>query len=393
MTQWVRGPVGTRWLSRTGLKTVLVTMPTMTAGTRLLDLLPVFDGDHRIQVVLTIPETADTWHGLAEFVRGCGAVVLPWGQAMRQEWDVVLCASHDCMEQMHGNVLLLPHGAGAGKSRKRSRVAGPAPAPTTGLDRELLTRGGRVIPAAIALPTEADRALLRERCPEAGPRAFIGGDVCLDRLRASLPLRAVYRRALGIDTELVTISSTWSPESTFGRFPELYERAVRELAPARVAAVLHPNIWAVHGAWQVRSWLVRAIEAGLLVIPPERGWQATMVASDVVIGDHGSTSGYAAAMGVRMCLAAFPDGNIRGGSVADLLGRTVPRLDLSAPLGPQVAAVPPCLAAPRVAAAISARQGQSHALLRRAVYGLLCLPEPNWPATAPPAQIPHPVPW
>lgn len=395
-TPWIRGPVGVgsgQWLTRAGCKSVLAAMPTMTAGTRLLDVLPAFDGDHRVQVVVTVPTSAETWHGLHGYARGTGALLLPWEQAARAEWDAILCASTECMEQMHGQILLLPHGAGLGKSRARSRIAGSAPRPTTGLDREMLTRRGRVVPAAIAVPTDAEREMVRLRCPEAHERAFVGGDPCLDRMVASLPLRDAYRRALGVGPadELVTISSTWSPESTFGSAPLLYERAVAELAPARVAAVLHPNVWAAHGSWQVRAWLARAVAGGLLVLPPERGWQAAVVASDVVLGDHGSTTVYAAALGARTALAAFPDGNIRADSPAGLLGRSLPRIDGCAPLRPQIDAVPPC-AAP-VAAAISSRPGESHGLLRRAVYGLLGVAEPDWPSAAPVAQLPRPVRW
>ncbi|MGQ0841001.1 hypothetical protein [Actinokineospora sp.] len=368
----------------------------MTAGTRLLDLVPLLDGDHRVQVVFTVPRTEDGWHGLDGFARRCGALVVPWDQAFRQEWDLVLSADHDCIERMHGNLLLLPHGAGAAKSRLRSRMVAAA-VPTTGVDRELLTRRGRVIPAVIALPTESELGLVRRTCPEAASVAVVAGDICLDRLLASVPFRARYREALGVGagTDLITISSTWSPESTFGTHPELYERLLREIGhdDTRVAAVLHPNVWAVHGAWQVRAWLARAIERGLLVIPPERGWQAAMVAADLVLGDHGSTSVYAAALGTRTCLAAFPEDNIRPGSVAHVMGRTAPRLDHTRPLRPQLAAVGPFRRASRLRAAISSRPGRTHQVLRAAMYRLLDLPEPSWPASVTPVPAALPISW
>jgi hypothetical protein len=393
ISSWVRGPIGVDAvgrLTRTGFKSILILVPTMTAGTRLLDLLPLFDGDHRVQVVLTIPHAEDVWHGLDAFVRTSGALVVPWTQAIRQQWDLVVAADHDGIEAVHGNLLLLPHGAGAAKSRLRSRMVAAAGRPSTGLDRELLVHRGRVIPDAIALPTEAERALLHRRCPEAAPRGFVAGDICLDRMSASLPFHERYRQALGVraDQELITISSTWSTQSTFGRHPDLYERVMAE-TDARVAAVLHPNIWAVHGPWQVHSWLARAIDRGLLVIPPERGWQATMIASDLVIGDHGSTSVYAAALDTRMCLATLPDHNIRPGSVADHLRRTLPRIDHTRPLRPQLDAVQ----AGRMSAlreGISSRPGEAYKILRATLYRLLDLPEPSWPAAC--APVPTPVP-
>jgi hypothetical protein len=371
---------------------VLVVVPTVTAGNRLLDVIPLLDGDHRVQVVFTAPRTEDVWHGLDAFVHACGAVVLPWAQAIRQNWDLVLCADEDHMARVRGDVLLLAHGAGLAKSRRRSRMVAGATLPSTGLDRELLVHRGRVVPAAVAVSTDAELALLGEICPEARGIGFVAGDVCLDRMLASCQLRGHYRAALGVadGEELITVSSTWSPDSTFGRHPALYERLLRETGarPRKVAAVIHPNVWAVHGPWQIRSWLARAIGLGLVVVPPERGWQAAIVASDVVIGDHGSTSVYGAALGGRMCLAAFPDDNIRHGSVADVVRRVVPRLDLRRPLAPQLAALGRVADTAGIRAAITSAPGTAAARIRTAMYRLLGLPEPGWPAPVSPVQSP-----
>lgn len=62
----------------------------------------------------------------------------------------------------------------------------------------------------------------------------------------------------------------------------------------RTAAVLHPNIWAGHGPGQVRLWLDRARRAGLALVDPLAGWRQALIAADLVIGDFGSVSYYAA---------------------------------------------------------------------------------------------------
>jgi hypothetical protein len=381
---WVRCPIGLgseNWITRTGCRMVLAMVPTVTAGTRLLDLVPLLNGDHRIQVVFTVPGSDETWHGVEDFVRGCGGLVLSWQQALRQRWDLVLSASHRHIESIHGAILILPHGAGSLRSLRRSRKAGSPTRDTTGLDRELLTYRGRLIPATIALTTQGELDTLRRTCPEAVPVATVAGDLCLDRMIISEPLRRYYRHALGVrdGEELITISSTWSPVATFGRHPHLYTRLLEEIEtrPIRVAAVLHPNVWAAHGAWQVRAWLSAAIRRGLMVIPPEQGWQATMIASDRVIGDHGSTTSYAAAIGRPVHLATFPDGAVYAGSVADGLTRIAPRLAHGRPLLPQLNSAP---SRPRdLARALSDRPGQAAGLLRRAMYRLLDIPEPPWP--------------
>jgi hypothetical protein len=382
---------GTR-VTRACFHTVLVLVPTITAGTRLMDLVPLLEGDHRVQVVFTVPQSHETWHGADEFVRRFGGFVLPWQQALQHRWDLVLSASHQHIEQVHGNIMIVPHGTGHLMSRRYSRKAGTPTRATTGLDREVLTYRGRVIPAAIGLTHDHELDALRESCPEAVHTAVVVGDICLDRMTASTTFRQHYRRALGVgaDQELITVSSTWSSDSTFGRHLDLYGRLLEHLPAdrARVAAVLHPNVWAVHGAWQVRAWLASAVRRGLILIPPDEGWRATMIASDKVIGDHGSTTSYAAAIGVPVCLATLPEHNIRRGSAADCLAGIVPRLDYQRPLVTQVRHLP--VSCPAVAGLVSSRPGQAARLCRTIMYRLLGLPQPTWPAA--PSALPLPVP-
>ena len=91
---------------------------------------------------------------------------------------------------------------------------------------------------------------MRDRCPEALPASIVAGDLCLDGMRAGAGQRERYRRALGVGSRrLVVLSSTWFTDSAFGRVPRMYEAIVNALPEDcyAVAAVLHPNIWAVHG--------------------------------------------------------------------------------------------------------------------------------------------------
>ncbi|HEX7309347.1 hypothetical protein [Lentzea sp.] len=352
------GAGGARRVTVPGCRKVLVIVPSVVAGTRLLDLLPLLDSDFRVQTYFTQPEPDLR---TARFVEAVGGLVIPWEMALQHEFDLVLAASYRFVDRAPGPVLVLPHGASAMKSRQRVRAAGPGALPVHGLDRQMLVRDGRVAAAAIALSHDDEMRTLAESCPEAVPAAVVAGDICLDRMRASLPFRDLYRRALGVDEDetLVTISSTWTSESTFHQRPELY----RELsATARVAAVLHPNIWAVHGEWQVRSWLAGC---DVMVIPPEEGWRATMIASDVVVGDHGSTTLYAAALGVRVLLATCPE--VRRGSLADALREVVPVYTDDIEEAVQV---------PGFADLVSSRLDRSGAILRETMYRLLGIPEP-----------------
>lgn len=343
---------------------VLVLVPHVVAGTRLMDVLTLLEADHRLQVVCAVPTGSPP--GTDTFVLAQGALLIPWALAVRHRFDLVLAASHQHIDRVHGPVLVLPHGASAAKSR---RLRGH------GLDRASLPRAGRVVPDTIVLAHDDELVLLADSCPEAVPHAVVAGDLCLDRMRASLPYRAHYRAAAGVDENetLVTVSSTWSPSSTFGSRPALYRHLLRE---HRVAAVLHPNIWQVHGAWQVRAWLADCAE--LVVVPPEEGWRAMVIASDVVVGDHGSVTQYAAAVGVPIVLASTPQ--VRPDSFADVLSRHAPRFDPARSVVAQAKTVP---------LMISSRLGESAAILRRTMYRLLELSEPARACRAEPVPVHH----
>ncbi|MGW6441812.1 hypothetical protein [Lentzea sp. NPDC055074] len=341
---------------------VLAMVPHVVAGTRLMDVLPLLAADPRVQVVCTVPDGSPP--GTEEFVAAQGLSTTSWDTVLRHRFDLVVSASHRGTDLVHGPVMVLPHGASAAKSR---RLHGH------GLDRVSLTRAGRVVPAAIVLALDDELALLTEACPEAVPNAVIAGDVCFDRLRASLPFRDRYRAAAGIapGETLVTITSTWSVRSTFGSLLPVYRTLAGQ---TRTAAVLHPNIWQVHGEWQVRAWLADC--PGLIIVPPDEGWRAMVVASDAVVGDHGSVTQYSAAAGIPVVLARTPQ--VRTDSLADRLAAHAPLLDLGQPVVRQ---------ARRVPLTISSRPGESAAIVRRAMYRLLGLAEPERECVAEPVPV------
>lgn len=398
-TSWVLGPFdidAAHRVTRPNCRSVLVMVPTVTAGHRLLDLISLLDSDPRVQVVFSVPHTVEQAVGPEEFIRSQHGFLVPWAQAIQHRFDLVLSASHRELARARGNILVVPHGAGSTMSRTHSRKAGGATMPTTGLDRDLLTYRGRVIPKVIAVSNSDELDILQDRCPEAHDTALVAGDICFDRMQASQPQRDRYRGALGVDQGqiLVAVNSTWSTQSTFGQRPELFRRLLTEL-PAdryRVGAILHPNIWAAHGQWQVCSWLADCLRAGLLLIPPEEGWQATVIASDWIVGDHGSTTSYGAAIGRPVSLAAFPDDDIRAGSIADLLAGVATRLDHRRALLPQLEATAarPVRDTTLLNAAITSLPGRSATVLRSAMYRLLSLTEPSHPAIA--TQLPDPRP-
>lgn len=255
-------------------------------------------------------------------------------------------------------------------------------------------RNGVVFPQAIMLSHDEQRERLAAATPQALPRAVVAGDPCYDRISVSAARRSRYRRVLGArsDTTVVVVTSTWGRQSLFGAYPELLSELVAELSLDEhlVAAILHPNIWFAHGPLQIRSWLADARRAGLRIVPPARGWQQTILAADVVIGDHGAVSGYAAAAGIPTMLAIFPESEVAPGSAVARLGGVAARLAHGEPFEPQLRAAlrlhDPRRAA-EVAELASSEPDRSAQLLRSAFYRLMDLPEPQHE----PPVLPYPA--
>ncbi|WP_134046266.1 hypothetical protein [Amycolatopsis arida] len=368
---------------------MLVVVRTVTTLTRLLDILALLERDRRVQVVFTHAEgnRAIFAAGVPDLLRALGAPVIPWEQATKAPVDLVLAASeNDDLHELPGPVLLVPHGLGYQKHYPGSRV-------TSGMDPDRLVHAGRVVPAAIALSHPEQAEQLRAACPPAVPRAVVVGDPCHDRMLASAHRTARYRRALGTgDRALVVLASTWGPESLLGSWPELPAALLGRLPldSYQVAAVLHPGIWAAHGPWQVRGWLTDARRAGLVLVPPERGWQAALLAADCVVTDTGSAALYAAAVDEPVLLGARGGSTVPGSPLA-ALAATAPALgpgdDLRARIDEVVDGHRPGAHAEILRRAVH-RPGRSAALLTELLYRWLRLTPPVAPAFP---AVPEPV--
>lgn len=396
---WVRGPFGLdadRGATVPAPRAVLAVAHHLTAATRLADVMPLLESDRRVAVAYTAAPASAFTGGLDAHLRGLGGLVLPWRQAAATRFDLIVAASHGMLENLHGPVLTVAHGAGPGKLLARLRGAGPPAArPVTGLIRERLVAAGRVVPSSLVLAHDRHLETLARECPEALPVAFVGGDPCLDRLVASLPHREVYRRALGVrpGRRLVVLSSTWDRDSLLGRRPDLALRVAAGLPRERyqVVAALHPHIWTWYGRRQIRAWHADALRLGVRLLPPEEGWRAALVAADRVIGDHGSVTCYAAALGVPVLLGAFPEDSVAPGSHPARLGALAPHVDWDRPLVPQLDDAAHAFT-PRVHDAVrddlSSRPGEAARLIRAEMYRLMRLPDREHPPDVEPVPAP-----
>ncbi|MBE2997963.1 hypothetical protein IDM40_04455 [Nocardiopsis sp. HNM0947] len=228
----------------------------------------------------------------------------------------------------------------------------------------------------------------------------MAGDPCYDRILAGLPLRARYRRSLGVQPhqQLVLVSSTWGTRSLFGRHPELPARLLGSLSrdEYRVALALHPNIWHGHGPGQINAWIARARRAGLIVLPPNEGWRAAVVASDTVFGDHGSVSYYAAATGRPVVLDTAGHESVAPDSPIARLLETATAYTPQVPVGELLARARSTEASTTGVAEhwVSSRPRRSMQIIRQQMYTLMGAEEPESPATtrSVPAPVPEPGP-
>jgi hypothetical protein len=276
-------------------RNVLVVVPSVLAGTWLTDALPLLAEDRRIVTFFTVAP-AENGSGVAEFLRAEGCLVLPWRHAVQREFDLVLAAGPDGLSGLRGNSLLLRESA---------------------------------------------------------------GELCYDRLLASIPFRAGYRRAFGLCQARKLVLVTVDDQRN------LLDRLLLTLPLERYKVVPVPR----PGGW-------------------EAGWRGALIAADVVVGS-GLVVRYGAAIGVPVLLAAA-DGP-RQDDVDGLVARHAPRLRLDHSLFTQVEAamLGDRMWQDRVAERIAPMPGYAGDALRSKMYGLLGLTEPAWAAPCYPVPFPR----
>ncbi|MGC7094397.1 hypothetical protein ACPZ19_07025 [Amycolatopsis lurida] len=387
------------------MRSVLAVVHNVTAATRLLDVLPSLAADPRLRIVFTCTRSSAFHEGTVEFLKALGAAYSPWEEALRADFDLAIAASYGGnLHDLTMPLITIPHGMGYNKfletGNRKPETGNRKPEtgnrkPVFGLSPEWLTHEGEVVPSIIVLSHDEQVARLRLACPEAVARVLVAGDVTFDRLLASQVLRETYRRALGVHggQRLVVVSSTWGGRSLLSADPDLPRRLAAELPvdEYRVVVALHPNIWHGHSPWQVRGWLWAARRSGVLLLPELEGWKGALVAADLVIGDHGSVTYYATALGRPVVLAAAPDDAVAEDSPIARMLATVSRLDRDKSLLNQIADAidthdPAALSELREL--VSSSPGRAAAILRAAVYDRLGLAEPTWEAETTAVPVP-----
>ncbi|AUH44917.1 hypothetical protein CXR04_15385 [Streptomyces sp. CMB-StM0423] len=375
-----------------GRKRILVIVHTVAYGKRLLDVLSLFEADFRVQVIFAAPPHA-FGDEVPRFLERMGVVALPWEEVTKMTFDLALAAGPQRVGDVQAPLITIPHGANYLK-----RVLGVAGPNVAGLRRADLMPGGAPLPAAVVVPHHEDLDDLAGSCPEALDVARVVGDPAHDRILASLPRRDEYRQALGLSEsqKLVVVTSTWGPQSSFGRLETLVPRLIGELPATRCrsAMLVHPNVWSGHGAWQVQAWLARCSQEGIGLVPPFTDWRSVLICADWIIGDHGSVTLYGTLTGAPILLASSPEQEINPASPAARLARTAPALSPAHSLTDQLAYasaeyLPEEYAA--IAARITSEPGRFNRNMRKVMYGLLNLGQPAHAPITPVLPSPPPL--
>jgi len=354
----------------------------MTSWNRLEDVLPAIQSDGRIAIDFVIDRGSKFAAGLPGHLMSLGIAPLSWRQAQSRRFDLVLAAhANRRLFDLPGPLVLLPHGAGY--SRIVPWSTGDETSPV-GLASGQITGADGALPRAICLSHAAQLDQLIAACPDAAERGVVIGDPTLDRMTASRHRRPHYRRLLGVEAQhtLVVLTSTWGLHSAVATAETFVHRLAAQLPSDefRLALVLHPNIWTRHSMWTIRRAFRDPLDAGMVIIPPDRGWQAAVLAADIVIGDHGSVASYAAAQGIPLLLAATGLAELDPHSHRCLLSKAADRIDPHGEFAPQLRAA----ITRHDTAALTAlteltfgRPGECLALLQRLLYQVIELDPPR----------------
>jgi len=272
---------------------------TATTINWFVELLPDVLADSRIQLTFTVDPGSEFQSGVSEYLESLGGRTIDWQTATEIRFDLAVAAHRSTnLSGLSTPLLILPHGPGY--SRMLTQRADPQIPIPKARDRQGFS-------TVMALASDHDRSYFDSNVPST-VRFVVTGDPCLDELRVSRAARQRYRHTLGLGNNqtLVVISSTWGPYGALGQNRHIINQILGTLPADEyvVAAILHANIWNLHGDWQLRLWLRDALASGLRLIPHPKGWRQTITAADIVIGDHGSVTYYAATLGVPALLAS-----------------------------------------------------------------------------------------
>jgi hypothetical protein len=286
---------------------ILLVLHSGATVDRLVDLLAALKGLDRIKIEVTLEagrtKSQFDCAALRKRLDDLGIELVPWRVAVRTRYAVVLSthATRGLLRRRWPNLVVMPHGAGYNRIRRRNTGSSRTP---VGLSTRELTRRRfhLLVPKVICLSADEQRAQLPRRCRRLLDRVRVVDDPAYAMLRRNMVRRPTFRADFraGREQRLIVIATTYTDESLYRKHKEVIARLLAAL-PAdqyRIVLVQHPNIPAVDGQFGTDLALGAEQQAGLIILPAfDGGWRAAVIAADLVVGDHGSVTFYAGAIG------------------------------------------------------------------------------------------------
>jgi hypothetical protein len=105
-------------------RSVLFVVHTVASANRLLDVVPLFEADLRVQLVFTTPPNSTVTEGVAEVFAALDVLAIPWEQAVHRDFDLAITANHSGeLHRLRAPVVVVSHGVGYSKNAPQ----GPEP--------------------------------------------------------------------------------------------------------------------------------------------------------------------------------------------------------------------------------------------------------------------------
>ncbi|MGW0767291.1 hypothetical protein [Streptomyces sp. NPDC002676] len=110
---------GRVWDTVVAERRVLGVVHNITSATRLLDLLALFEGDSRVDVVFSCTQSSALDAGVWEFLESRGMKHVPWSEAVTQDFDLAIATNRGgSLHKLRFPLIGTPHGAGYNKKIK-----------------------------------------------------------------------------------------------------------------------------------------------------------------------------------------------------------------------------------------------------------------------------------
>ncbi|MGW0436795.1 hypothetical protein ACWDV4_30155 [Micromonospora sp. NPDC003197] len=278
----------------------------------------------RVRLHYSVPP--GTSEGVAAILAAAGGLRIPWQELDVAHFDLVLAAEAALVSGISGPAIIL----------------GPDP-----IQQELVEPRGvesppgpRSTPRLWALAHERQRDRLHARYSGPDLRCVVVGDPTYDRLIMSKPMRRAYRTAVKVcgKQNLVLVVLAGDPRSWFARSTMLLRRLSDELPTVthRLMLLLPSGAGYAPGIRQVRAWISGTDGNRVTLVEPEIDWRSILIAADQVIGEYGTVTGYAAAIGRSVWLTDGPKIGSLPRSVAESVLSVASSIDPVIPLRQQI---------------------------------------------------------